>query len=120
MTSVPRASVAELSYIAGYTDGEGCIGVYSGRYVLAYESCHPEPIRKIASIFGGIVRTRKRIGKGQTNRTVFVLRFYSCSCILILKMILPYLIEKKEQAESVIQIETLKSKLRQSKKQNHK
>lgn len=119
MKSLPRASVAELAYIAGYTDGEGCLGWYGSSPIIAYESCHPKPIRMIASIFGAKVRTRTRTGKGQTKRTVFMLKYHGDNCILILKMITPYLIEKHDQADSILQMKLLKDKLKNAKRKNH-
>ena len=110
--------MAELAYIAGYVDGEGCIYWHSTPS-LAIETCNPSPLRFIVSIFGGEIRTRKRTGRNQTKRTVHALRYYGDNCILILKMINPYLLEKKDQAEDLIQIRALKQKLKSSKKQNH-
>jgi hypothetical protein len=118
MNSVPRAKVAELAYIAGYVDGEGCIR-WSGTPNLCVETCNPSPLKFIKSTFGGTIYTRKRTGIGQTKRTVHRLAYYGDNCILILKTILPYLVEKKEQAEDLIEIRKLKQKLKSAKKQNH-
>jgi len=118
MDSIPRASVAELAYIAGYVDGEGCIYWHSTPS-LALETCNPSALKFIVRIFGGEIRTRKRNGLHNTKRTVHVLRYYGDNCILILKMITPYLLEKKDQAEDLMQIRQLKEKLRHSKRKNH-
>ena len=120
MVSIPQASAAQRAYIAGYTDAEACLSYHNHTPVLAYESCHPAPIRSIAKLFGGEVRTRKRTGEKQTKRTVFTLKYYGDNCCTILKILLPYLIEKQDQADAILNIRKLKTKLREAKTKNHK
>jgi hypothetical protein len=112
------ATEIQKSYLAGYIDGEGCIGYYSMPIILL-ESCHPAPMTFMQSIYGGRVRSRKRTGDRQTKRTVYVLRYGADLCIHILKELIPYLIEKKEQAEAIVRMRELKKVVTDSKRKDH-
>lgn len=48
-----------------------------------------------------------------------MLKYHGDNCILILKMITPYLIEKHDQADSILQMKLLKDKLKNAKRKNH-
>jgi hypothetical protein len=119
MDSIPQASVAELSYIAGYVDGEGCIRWDRHTPCLALETCNPAPLKFIKRIFGGNITSRTRTIKGKTWRTAHLLRYYGDSCVLVITMITPYLIEKRDQAEHLIEIRRLKQLLNEAKRKNH-
>lgn len=104
--------------MAGYIDGEGCLGWYSGPS-LQLETCHPGPLEFVQSLYGGQIRTRRRTGNGQPRRTVYMLRYYSDSCLDILEKVAPYLIEKREQAQSMLEVRRLRQKLKSDKKRDH-
>jgi hypothetical protein len=108
----------QKAYLAGYIDGEGCIGWYNSPS-LQVESCHPEPMRFMQSLYGGEIRSRKRTGAKQTPRTVYTLRYYADSCIMILEHLIPFLIEKKQQAEAILQMRKLKKKVYDEKHKDH-
>jgi hypothetical protein len=109
-----KPSKVILSYIAGYVDGEGSIGWYSTPK-LSLESCHPDPLKFIQKIYGGTIRTRKREGTRQW-RTSYYLVYHADRCVSILRDISPYLIEKKEQAHSILEVKRLREKLKTDKK----
>lgn len=63
--------------------------------------------------------SRKRKGPNQTKRTVYRLSYHGKNCLFILKQILPYLIEKKSQAEAVFEVQRLRDKISADKKVDH-
>ncbi len=113
-----KPSKTQLAYIAGYVDGEGSIAWYNSA-VLSLESCHPEPIRFIQGIYGGTIRSRKRSQKPHSHRTSYYIRYFGGNCLYILNQIFPYLIEKKEQAESILEVKRLREKLKAEKRIDH-
>jgi hypothetical protein len=119
MDSIPQASATELAYIAGYIDGEGCIRWEQHSPCISVETCSPHALKLIKRIFGGTIFSRKREGKNQTRRTTHRVRYYGDNCILVIKMIYPYLLEKKDQAEHLMDIYKLREKLKQAKRKNH-
>jgi len=110
MTEVAKA------YIAGYIDGEGCI-CWRGCPTVALETCNPNPLMFVQESFGGVVKKRNRLTKA--NRTVYLLAYHGQNAIDVLNTIIPYLIEKKVQAESVRDMYELNKKLNNEKRKNH-
>ena len=56
-----KSDEIELSYLAGYFDGEGCIHVSKlGARVISIKSCYPKVVQKFHKIYGG--RSAKALG----------------------------------------------------------
>lgn len=115
-----RANQLELAWAAGFIDGEGYIGTSectkknkkgsSLRWfsaVVDVSQVKPEPIYKLKEILGGGVRafqTSKGYGVHHTWR------LYGDSTSTALQLVLPYLINKRRQAELVIEFQATKRK----------
>lgn len=105
----------QLAYLAGYIDGEGCVAWYNSP-CLVLETCHPGPLEFFRSFYGGEIRDRRRTGERQSKRTIYRLCYYADNCLAILKQVSPYLIEKKEQVQAILEVKRLKEKLRSDKR----
>lgn len=115
MNSDRSLSIKELAYIAGFFDGEGSVGinltkVHGQSYAMAVciSQVDPRPLLFISSFFGGEVRISYskdyRLGK----RKLFYWRLYSKNAKRFLIAILPYLINKKNEAEIAIEFQNLR------------
>lgn len=109
----------DLAYMAGYIDGEGCIRMGSYSPKLSMESCNPHPMRFFNSLFPTAeVKRMKRLTN--KNKPVYRIEYNGINAIQIMSLVLPYLIEKKDQAEKLIQIYRLKQELKEAKQRKHK
>lgn len=86
--------IEEMAYYAGILDGEGCISYYKSLSV-AVEGLYPKTLIDMHTVFGGSVSEIKRGNK----RRYYRWRIYGKEAARCLEMLLPYLREKKEQAE---------------------
>lgn len=86
--------IEEMAYYAGIMDGEGCIGYYRSLSV-AVEGLYPKTIIDLHTVFGGSVSEIKR----ENKRRYYRWRIFGQDAARCLQMLLPYLREKKEQAE---------------------
>lgn len=96
-TGVPEA---ELAYIAGFFDGEGCISAVAERrgYVsvrLNISQKFDAPLLFIQSRFGGNIRLHRE--------SIWHWEAYGESALNMLRALLPYLILKRPQAALAIE-----------------
>jgi len=114
----------ELSYFAGYFDGEGCIHartLYSKYFAIEIlvTSTYPMVCRSLCHSFGGVV-THNRHGNPKTrhkfknHRNFYRWRVYGPHAILVLERLYPFLREKKEQARLGIRLYKEKNRIRKS------
>ncbi len=92
----------EISYIAGFFDGEGCVRIKKAGhsnncfFVIAHlTNTNLEILQKVKLLFGGSIRFQE---EGRNKR----IYNWSLSCseaVDFLRTLLPFLIEKREQAE---------------------
>lgn len=109
----------DLAYIAGYIDGEGCIRWGDSTPRISVQSCNPYPLRFVQNLFPSAkVNKENRLTK--RNKPVYRLEYNGLNAIKIMLLVLPYLIEKKDQAEKLIQIYQLKQELKKAKQRKHK
>lgn len=104
-------SATDRAYLAAFMDGEGCINVqshtnrsgYTQYYlsVAAYNTC-PDVIDWIHDRFGG--RVSRSEPYGRARHPLFTWRATSGEACAILKMVLPYLIIKKERASIAVEL----------------
>jgi hypothetical protein len=113
-TETPREAFA---YIAGYIDGEGCIGYWQGYPELKIDTCNPQPLRFLTKHFGGNVMTLKR--KTKSNRTVYRLSYSRSRAIKVLTHTVEFMHEKKKQAKTCIDMHEMNVILRSDKKKSH-
>jgi hypothetical protein len=95
---------AEMAYIAGIVDGEGCIQAhYKRKLALRLEVGNTDRvlIDWLELKLGGRITT---IPREHPRRTIFLWRLASLEAVPVLKALLPYLIVKKRQAELFIEL----------------
>jgi len=105
-----------LAYAAGIIDGEGCIGAYNVRQATSTKSPYaqvtirvamtsPLALKRLQSLFGGTLRAKKRIN---VKRMVFDWCVRNRHAEAALRQLLPYLCEKREQAEVALALAELR------------
>jgi hypothetical protein len=119
-----RIKNEELSYYAGYFDGEGCIHArinYSKYFALEAQltSTYPMVCRSMCKAFGGSVYSSthgnsKTRHKYKNCRRFYRWRVFGPNAIPVLQRLLPFLREKKEQARLGIRLYKEKDRVRKS------
>lgn len=114
----------ELNYFAGYFDGEGCIHArFNDSKYLSLEvqltSTYPMVCRSMCKAFGGAVTSgshgnSKTRHKFKNCRRFFRWRVFGEKSIPVLKRLLPFLREKKEQARLGVRLYKEKDRVRKS------
>lgn len=100
----------DLAWAAGFFDGEGCISApvrvrvrnrrdYS--LSLYVGQVDPRPLMRLRSYFGGEVVPRTSWGKG---RPIFMWRVSGTTAEATLRLLLPYLMVKEEQARLALEL----------------
>jgi hypothetical protein len=123
----PRLS--DLAYAAGFVDGEGCIryhmvGNGGTPQIIVVNTCHT-PILWLRDLFGGAFQVQH--AGNAIHRTSYKWVAYGPRAIKALRLLLPHLREKAEQAELVLKMPdmsvrrrvTAYNKLRQMKRMEH-
>ena len=109
----------DYAYAAGLIDGEGCIGVYNQtcpttrtktRYnlLVRVQMSDWEAILWMKNTFGGCYRSHPQLGYG--TRIMYEWTLSSKMAGEFLKQILPYLKNKRRQAELAIQFQDKRKK----------
>jgi hypothetical protein len=90
----------EISYLAGYVDGEGCLVVACGSITIKVDSCYPKVCHRLFKLFGGRFRhiKRKATFTGR-NRHYFSWTAHGERAYLAVSTLFPFLREKKDQAK---------------------
>lgn len=91
----------DLAYLAGYLDGEGCFLFQERTAVVTISNTYPHVLHWIKSMFHGTISLKHSMN-GRT-RAAYSWRVYGSNAERICKMVMPYLKEKKRQAELVLQ-----------------
>lgn len=95
----------EVAYIAGFFDGEGCVRIKRSNqkgnsyHVIAHiTNTNKKILKYVESLFGGNTRKQER----GINKTIYNWYITSSEAVDFLRMLLPFLQEKKIQAELAI------------------
>tara|TARA_Y100000310_G_scaffold327370_1_gene393612 strand:+ start:903 stop:1250 length:348 start_codon:yes stop_codon:yes gene_type:complete len=88
-----------LAYVAGYLDGEGCF-VYINSPTIQVASVFPYTLKLFAESFGG--KVKKRRPNDGIRKVYYDWRTFGDTSIDIINLTLPYLHEKKQQAELML------------------
>jgi hypothetical protein len=104
LDKVVALSPTDRAYIAGFFDGEGSLGLYkksSGFAAkLSFTQRKPDTLVWLHGIFGGALVT---VEGHNASKPYYELRFERRGHILsVLRVILPYLRDKKEQADLLV------------------
>ena len=109
----------DVAYIAGFFDGEGCIRIKHANqggnsyYIwVAITNSNKTILDYIANLFGGSVRKAEK----RTNKWIYHFLITSSEAVDMLKTILGFLKEKREQAELAINFHKNKEKLNPNQK----
>ena len=105
----------DIAYLAGVIDGEGCIQIKRNNFInsiyhgysltIAVKMCCEEIVNSIQENFGGGIGGPYRY---TNRRTQYSWQCHGVDAGEILKLVLPHLIEKREQAKLGIEyIETI-------------
>lgn len=105
-------STIQLAWAAGFTDGEGYIGLtrnfdkkrgyYNYRPQFEVAQVHEAPIRLLYEMFGKVGRIRHY---SNAKRGYWTWRVFGQDAIDVLKILFPYLLVKKEQARLMMEYE---------------
>ncbi len=89
----------EYGYLSGFFDGEGCITISkNGSLCLGVVNTSKAVLDLFKDVLGGVVQDRKQI----VNKRQYVWRVYGDDAVWVLEIFYPYLIEKKEQAQTAL------------------
>ena len=94
----------DLAYVAGYMDGEGCFRANKGNIEVQIKNTYPHVLRFIEDLFGGRVVQVRRKPRACDHRSVFGFSIYGDDARNMVRQLLPYLKEKKNQAELVLEL----------------
>jgi hypothetical protein len=104
----------EIAYIAGFFDGEGCVRIKKANqggnsyYLIAHiTNTNPIILKKVQDLFGGNTRVQEK-GK---NKPIYNWCITSSEANDFLKVLSPFLLEKKSQAELGINFHENKEKM---------
>ena len=91
-----------LAYLAGYLDGEGCFRWHSGPQI-EIENTFPTTLDEVRRTFGGGVKKVRR-AKVKNHRTAWKWYVRGDNALDTVEMVMPFLIEKRRQAELLLMI----------------
>lgn len=91
----------DLAYLAGYLDGEGCFMFQERTATVSVSTTYPHILHWIKSLFHGTIAL-KHPRQGH-KRAAYSWRIYGSNAERLCNMVLPYLKEKRRQAELVLQ-----------------
>jgi len=105
----------KIIYLAGLFDGEGCVGLYNTRTKIDRRAAHyqllvrvtqkvPYAVEMLLEVFGGRVYTLSDVGPSKPG-PYFSWRAVGQKAENALRELLPYLMEKKSQAELAIEFQ---------------
>lgn len=103
----------QIAYLAGIIDGEGSIGLYSKRpsdkdrhYVTLQLSVvnTSKPLMKWLSANVPVGNVGRKAGPKTNHKEIFHWTASSSKAVEVLRLVLPYLVVKKAQAEVVIEL----------------
>jgi hypothetical protein len=101
-------SDADLGYAAGFFDGEGCISIgKNGAIDIRITNTSISVLTKLMNIFGGSITNRTQ----KVNKKQYAYSLYGDNGIEFLKLLLPYLVEKQQQANTIIEYYSLRNEL---------
>ena len=92
--------LTELAWAGGLIDGEGCITISSLTLRLDVQSTSRITIETLYQMFGGSCAVESRLTR--SGRTVFKWSKYGKKARDCLSRVLPYMVEKKRQAELAV------------------
>lgn len=94
-----RSQLVTPAYLAGFFDGEGCVTLgQNGSIALGIVNTNLPILNLFKEVLGGTVASRLQM----VNKPQYVWRTYGPTAVSAGEVLLPFLIEKREQMEVVI------------------
>ena len=90
-----------LAYLAGYIDGEGCFRWHRSPSV-SITNTFPHTLDEVRRTFGGSMRRRNP--NAFSHRTTWCWEVHGPTALDTVQMVMPFLIEKRRQAELLLMI----------------
>ncbi|NRP84105.1 LAGLIDADG family homing endonuclease [Marinobacterium sp. xm-d-509] len=89
-----------LAYIAGFFDGEGCVSIAkNGSLTVSVVNTSLPVLEMMVDVLGvGVINNRTQ----KVNKRQYAYRAYGDDAAAVLRSLLPFLIEKKPQAETAL------------------
>ena len=112
---IRQPTEVEIAWLAGFFDGEGCIGIYPKSkgysYIVTISNTDPRPLAKFREIFGGNIHlnNNRHLAGHENDRPCYHYALYARGAQLFLELALPYFVIKKEQAEIFLEARRNKS-----------
>lgn len=102
--------ISALAYVAGFVDGEGCLMINAnGSVSLTIVNTSIRALQFVKSVLGvGTIDHRKQ----RVNKAQWVYRAYGDDCICAVEKIMPFLIDKTEQAELLLEYRKIPKTIR--------
>jgi hypothetical protein len=95
--------------MAGFFDGEGCISITkNGSVDIRITNTAKNVLMYLQSKFGGSIGSRAQ----KVNKAQYTYSMYGDEAVAFLTLMLPYLIEKKPQAETAVEYFELRQGLK--------
>lgn len=100
----------ELAYVAGFVDGEGCFSIgKNGSVSLGIVNTSRCTLEFVLKVLGaGVIQDRKQ----KVNKRQYIFRSYGENCMDAVHLLLPYLIEKRDQALLLIEYRNIPGSIR--------
>lgn len=95
-----------IAYLAGYLDGEGSFTVWHGTTpAISVSNTFPYVLEALRKEWGGSISLKSR-KDGAKARTAWEWRVWGDRAIDVARMVSPYLVEKRVQADLMAQVRT--------------
>lgn len=95
------ALATELAYVAGFVDGEGCMGIYANGTSLRLSVQIGQKDKSVLVYIQGV------IGGSLSFKNYWTLAWFNAEAAIMLRQILPYLVLKRQQAELCVEFMSL-------------
>ena len=114
--TLKAVSQNELSYLAGYIDGEGCLLVAAGSITIKVDSCYPKICYRLFKLFGGRFRQiQRKFSLKSTTRNYFSWAIHGQKAFMAVTLLFPFLREKKDQAKLLLKAHHTKNTIEKNK-----
>ncbi len=100
VTDVASSDLVETAWLAGYVDGEGYVG-WDRTARLRISNTHRPTLAALCARYGGSVYPKKRVYR---HRPAYSWELTGPRARALLTLLLPFLREKREQAELVLSV----------------
>lgn len=99
---------SDIAYAAGFFDGEGCISISkNGAVDVRITNTAKNVLVRLQTLFGGSITNRTQ----KVNKTQYAYSLYGEEAIKFITILKPYLIDKKPQADTILEYFNLRNEI---------